>query len=235
MTIPKTIHYCWFGRNPLPESARRCIASWRRFFPDYEIKEWNEDNFDVYAIAYTRDAYKAGKYAFVSDYARFWVLWNEGGVYFDTDVEVVRPMDDILSAGAYMGWETPSLDGVYRINPGVGLAMPPAMPLCRTIMEAFEQRMTFLGSDGKMNAYTMIPMINDTLVPLGLKNDGKKQVVDGLTVYPPEYFCPLDTLTGKMRRTPQTRSIHWFTMSWMSPWQQFRLRLSRLYHRLKNM
>lgn len=233
MTISRTIHYCWFGRNPLPESAKRCIDSWHRFFPGYEIKEWNEDNFDVDAIAYTRDAYKAGKYAFVSDYARFWILWHYGGIYFDTDVEVIRPMDDLLSQGAFMGWETPSLSGVYRINPGVGLAMPQGMPLCRQIMEGFEQRMTFWNADGKMHPYTMIPLINDILVPLGLRDDGTLQTVEGLTVYPSEYFCPLDTLTGKMHQTPQTRSIHWFTMSWMSPWQQFRLKISRLLHRLR--
>ena len=94
--IPKSIHYCWFGRSELTPLAKKCLASWRQFFPDYEIKEWNEDNFDVNIIPYTADAYKAGKYAFVSDYARFWVLYHFGGVYFDTDVEVIRPMDDVL-------------------------------------------------------------------------------------------------------------------------------------------
>ena len=94
--IPRTIHYCWFGGNPLPKSAVKCIDSWKRFFPDYEIKEWNESNFDVNAIDYTRQAYERKKYAFVSDYARFWLLYNYGGLYFDTDVEVIRPMDDII-------------------------------------------------------------------------------------------------------------------------------------------
>ena len=94
--IPKTIHYCWFGRNQLPKSAIKCISSWRKFFPDYEIKEWNEDNFDVNSIPYTAEAYQVGKYAFVSDYARFWILYHYGGVYFDTDVEVIKPMDDII-------------------------------------------------------------------------------------------------------------------------------------------
>ena len=88
--IPKVIHYCWFGRNSLPESARKCIASWKQFLPGYEIKEWNEDNFDVNCIPYIKQAYEAGKFAFVSDYARFWVLYNHGGIYFDTDVEVIK-------------------------------------------------------------------------------------------------------------------------------------------------
>ena len=103
--IPKIIHYCWFGRNPLPESAIKCINSWKKFFPDYEIKEWNEDNFDVNIIPYTKEAYEAKKYAFVSDYARFWILYHHGGLYFDTDVEVIKAMDDIIELGPFMGVE----------------------------------------------------------------------------------------------------------------------------------
>ncbi|MDE6612292.1 MAG: glycosyl transferase, partial [Muribaculaceae bacterium] len=114
--IPKTIHYCWFGRNPLPESALKCIASWRKYFPDYQIIEWNEDNFDVNAIPYTAQAYAAKKYAFVSDYARFKILYDHGGLYFDTDVEVIKPFDDILERGAFMGFElaAPDMAGTTR-------------------------------------------------------------------------------------------------------------------------
>ena len=103
--IPKVIHYCWFGRNPLPPLAKECIASWKKFLPDYEIKEWNEDNFDVNIIPYTAEAYKQKKYAFVSDYARFWILYQHGGLYFDTDVEIIRPLDDIIAKGPFMGFE----------------------------------------------------------------------------------------------------------------------------------
>ena len=102
--IPQTIHYCWFGGNPLPESAQKCIASWRRYFPDWEIKEWNESNFDVDSIPYTTQAYRAKKYAFVSDYARFKILYEHGGVYFDTDVEVIKSFNDILGWGPFMGF-----------------------------------------------------------------------------------------------------------------------------------
>ena len=103
--IPKIIHYCWFGHNPLPESAIKCIESWKKFFPDYEIREWNEDNFNVDIIPYTKDAYEAKKYAFVSDYARFWILEKFGGLYFDTDVEVIKSMEDIIAEGAFLGAE----------------------------------------------------------------------------------------------------------------------------------
>lgn len=103
--IPKIIHYCWFGGNPLPEDAKKCIASWKKYLPDYEIKEWNESNFDVNCCPYVKEAYEAKKYAFVSDYARFHVLYREGGLYFDTDVEVIKNMDYIIAAGNFMGFE----------------------------------------------------------------------------------------------------------------------------------
>ena len=110
--IPKIIHYCWFGRNPLPKSAMRCIESWRKYFPDYEIKEWNEDNFDVNMLPFTQEAYKMRKFAFVSDVARFWILYRYGGLYFDTDVEVIRPMDDIVAQRAFMGIEVECGNGL---------------------------------------------------------------------------------------------------------------------------
>ena len=128
--IPKKIHYCWFGRNPLPESAKKCIASWRKYFPDYEIIEWNEDNYDVNKIPYTQQAYAAKKYAFVSDYARFDILYQHGGIYFDTDVEVIKSFDDVLEHGAFMGCE---IDGSSRsgiaVAPGLGIAAAPGLGL----------------------------------------------------------------------------------------------------------
>ena len=101
--ITKTIHYCWFGRGELPEKAKQCIESWKKFCPDYEIKEWNEDNFDMNSCAYVKEAYEAKKWAFVSDYARFEILYKYGGLYFDTDVELVKSFDDIVSKGTFMG------------------------------------------------------------------------------------------------------------------------------------
>ncbi len=93
-SIPKIIHYCWFGGKPLPKMANKCIASLKKYLPDYEIKQWDESNFDVNIIPYTQQAYEAKKYAFVSDYARFWILYNYGGLYFDTDVKVIKSMED---------------------------------------------------------------------------------------------------------------------------------------------
>ena len=103
--IPKIIHYCWFGGNPLPKDAQECLSSWKKYLPDYEIKVWNESNFDVNCCPYVKGAYEQRKFAFVSDYARFWVLYKEGGLYFDTDVEVIRNVDHIIAAGNFMGIE----------------------------------------------------------------------------------------------------------------------------------
>ena len=114
--IPKVIHYCWFGRNPLPPFAVKCIESWKKFLPGYEIKEWNEDNFDVNIIPYTQEAYEARKYAFVSDYARFYILYHHGGIYFDTDVEVIKSIDDIIERGAFMGCENEAKPGATALR-----------------------------------------------------------------------------------------------------------------------
>ena len=122
--IPKVIHYCWFGHHPLSSLAKKCIKSWKRYFPDYEIKEWNEKNFDVNILPYTKEAYEEKRYAFVSDYARFWILYNYGGIYFDTDVEVIRPMTDIIERGAFMGCETVANKNIpLYVNPGLGLGL----------------------------------------------------------------------------------------------------------------
>ena len=165
--IPKIIHYCWFGRNPLPESAQKCIASWRKFFPGYEIKEWNEDNFDVNQIPYVSEAYAAGKYAFVSDYARFKILYDNGGLYFDTDVEVIRSFDDILDKGAFMGCElTPELS--TGVNPGLGLGVAPGLGLYAELLDIYSE-LRFINPDGSQNLTTIVRYTTDLLVRKGLK------------------------------------------------------------------
>jgi len=213
----------------LTQLAKKCIASWRQFFPDYEIKEWNEDNFDVNCIPYTADAYKAGKYAFVSDYARFWVLYHFGGVYFDTDVEVIRPMDDVLEKGAFMGFEL--LGERPAVNPGLGLAAMPGMSLYRAILEQFEL-MSFLTENGCLNPYTMIPMVTDQLKKRGLVCNGAIERVAGISIYPPDWFNPFDDATGRLRKTENTRTIHWYAKSWMPANPAWKTKTMRLLRRL---
>lgn len=216
--IPKIIHYCWFGRNPLPEDAKKCIASWRKYFPDYEIKEWNEDNFDVNEIPYTSEAYAAGKYAFVSDYARFKIIYEHGGIYFDTDVEVIKPYDDILDRGPFMGAE---IDGNEKkikhpiVNPGLGIGAENEMPFFKEIINKFST-MSFWKSRDKINKYTMIPMVTEFLINVGMKPNKEIQNLGFITIYPADYFNPLDVSTGNLRLNNTTHSIHWFKASWQA-------------------
>lgn len=226
--IPKIIHYCWFGGKPLPEDAKKCIESWKRYMPDYEIKEWNEQNFDVNSIPYTAQAYAAGKYAFVSDYARFKVLYEQGGLYFDTDVEVIKPFDDILSRGAFMGCELAALRG-GAVNPGLGLGVAPGLGLYKEILDKYAT-LSFLNDDGSLNLTTVVKYTTDILISHGLKATDEIQTIAEVNIYPKEYFNPLNDNTGKLEITPRTHSIHWYSKTWMdvSPW---RIRISRLAHR----
>lgn len=231
--IPKVIHYCWFGRNPLPESAQKCIASWRKYLPDYEIKEWNEDNFDVNSIQYTKDAYEAKKWAFVSDYARFWVLYNYGGLYFDTDVEVIKPMDDIVERGAFMGVEVPvsKKNSRLMVAPGLGLGVEAGNEIYGEIIEGFK-KLNFYKEDGIFNGYTMIPMVTDILKSHGMRDVNEVQEVAGIVVYPQEYFNPLDALTGKLKVTENTRTIHWYMASWLPKQNGFVKKVKQLVRRV---
>ncbi len=235
--IPKMIHYCWFGRNPLPQSAQKCIESWKRFLPDYEIKEWNEDNFDVGIIPYTREAYAAKKYAFVSDYTRFWILYNYGGLYFDTDVELIKPMDDIIASGPFMGAE---IDGDERkglmpkVAPGLCIGAYKEMPLFGNVLDKY-RKMDFWGSDGTFNKYTMIPLVSDLLKAEGMRSTEDIQKVGDFTIYPAEYFNPLDIATGILNKTPNTRSIHWFMASWLPPQPLWKKKLKQYLRRIKKL
>ena len=226
--IPKIIHYCWFGRNPLTPLAQKCIASWRKFFPDYEIREWNEDNFDVNIVPYSAEAYKVGKYAFVSDYARFWVLYRYGGLYFDTDVEIIRPMDDVVERGPFMGFEL--LGNKMAVNPGQGLAAKPGMALYKTILDQYEH-LPFLLPDGSINPCMMIPMVTDLLVKDGLKGNGTIEHVAGVDIYPPDWFNPFDDALGKLQKTDNTRTIHWYAKSWLPDEPVWKTKLKRTLRR----
>ena len=207
--IPKIIHYCWFGGKPLPKSAIKCINSWKKFFPDYEIREWNESNFDVNMIPYTKEAYEAKKYAFVSDFARFWVLHEHGGVYFDTDVEVIRSMDDIIETGPFMGAETPQ-----NVAPGLGLATISNHPFYKRYIDYYSDK-HFTPSQS-----TMCRVVTGWWLEMGWKTDCTIQTIDGITIYPPDYFCPQAMMGAPVNITENTRSIHHFDASWLPLWKK---------------
>lgn len=217
--IPKIIHYCWFGRGPLPELAQKCIASWKKYLPDYEIKEWNEDNFDVNIIPYTAEAYKAKKYAFVSDYARFWILYQYGGIYFDTDVEVIRPMDDIIERGNFMGFETdpkPQLKAdasEASINPGLGMGVAPGLGIIKKMLDFYEGR-HFEFIPGGIGQLTIVHIATEVLLKSGLKLQQGIQQVDNIWIYPAEYFCPINLKTDRIHVKPNTRTIHHYAGTW---------------------
>ena len=217
--IPKIIHYCWFGRGPLPELAQKCIASWKKYLPDYEIKEWNEDNFDVNIIPYTAEAYQAKKYAFVSDYARFWILYRYGGIYFDTDVEVIRSIDDIIERGNFMGFETdpkPQLKAdasEASVAPGLGLGVNPGLGLIKKMLDFYEGR-HFEFVPGGIGQLTIVHIATEVLRKAGLKQQQGIQQVDDMWIYPAEYFCPINLKTGRIHVKPNTRTIHHYAGTW---------------------
>lgn len=227
--IPKIIHYCWFGRGPLPELAQKCIASWKKYLPDYEIKEWNEDNFDVNIIPYTAEAYKAKKYAFVSDYARFWILYQYGGIYFDTDVEVIRPIDDIISKGNFMGCETDaSKDGsdACSVAPGLGLGVNPGLGLVKKMLDYYEGK-HFVHEAVMKNQITVVHIATQVLRENGLKDMVGIQEVAGCFIYPSEYFCPINVTTGRIHVEKNTRTIHHYAGTWVDKKVSFKEILKR--------
>ena len=211
--IPKVIHYCWFGDNPLPKLAKKCIESWKKYLPDYEIKRWDETNFDVNIIPYTQEAYQKGKYAFVSDYARFWIIYNYGGIYFDTDVEVIAPLDGIISEGAFLGVECHNLDQI-TVNPGLGFGAEPHMKAIGDILKQYKQ-FHFINNDGSICYKNIVEITSEYLTLQGLENTDKCQKCAGFMIYPIDYFCPISFDTRRLIITENTRTIHHFAESWV--------------------
>lgn len=203
----------------MPELAQKCIASWKKYLPDYEIKEWNEDNFDVNIIPYTAEAYQAKKYAFVSDYARFWILYKYGGIYFDTDVEVIRPIDDIVERGNFMGFETdPKLQlkedaSEASVNPGLGMGVAPGLGLIKKMLDFYEGKHFKFIPDG-IGQLTIVHIATEVLNQAGLKQQPGIQLVNDVWIYPTEYFCPINLKTGCIHIEANTRTIHHYAGTW---------------------
>ncbi|MFR3139837.1 MAG: glycosyltransferase family 32 protein [Lacrimispora saccharolytica] len=214
MEIPKIIHYCWFGRNQLPEDAVKCINSWKKFFPGYEIREWNEDNFDINICAYVKEAYDNKRWAFVSDYARFWILYNYGGLYFDTDVEAIKSFDDILRDGPYMGCEPAkgkdlTLANGVVVNPGLGMGAYPGMTIYKDVLDYYNKK--------HFDADDLVTVCRHTttiLVQHGFKGINGVEYIDNVKIYPIEYFCPMNYFTGELSIGDNTHSIHHYSETW---------------------
>ena len=226
--IPKKIHYCWFGQTPKPDLSQKCFASWKKFCPDYEIIEWNEENYDISkAPLFVRQAYKAKKWAFVTDYVRLHVVYEHGGVYFDTDVEVIKSIDDLLQYSAFFGTQTD-----YDINTGLGFGAEAGLHILADLMEAYH-KISFIGED---NTYDITPCpVRDTKVFMkyGLvESDSVQVLLGGVAILPVDYLSPKDYMTGKLTVTENSRSIHHFAESWMTEQQREKIAEVKrsLYH-----
>jgi mannosyltransferase OCH1-like enzyme len=206
--IPKIIHYCWLGKGEMPQTAIDCIASWHKYLPDWEFKLWNEDNFNVNNISYTTEAYAAGKYAFVSDYVRLLALESEGGIYLDTDVEVLKPMDCLLSDKAFAGFE-----GSKHLPVGTCVMASEANGEWITEMLHVYDNLHFLQSDGTYDMTTNVQRLTAIMASHGLRQDGSEQWYKDLHVYSVDYFSPRHT-TGEYIRTENTYCDHHGLGSW---------------------
>lgn len=224
MNQNKCIHYCWFGKNPKSKLILKCIDSWRKYCPDYEIKEWNEDNFDVNCCDYVREAYEAKKWAFVSDYCRFYVLYNYGGIYLDTDVELLRNLE--LLENNFVGFEN-----AHTVNSGLIRGAEKGDYICQLMLQSYADD-KFVNSDGTLNLTTVCERETNILCQLGMKKDNKLQVVSGTTIYPSEYFNPMDMETGKIRPTNKTVSIHHYAASWVSKNDRTRGKIAKCFYRI---
>ena len=218
--IPKVIHYCWFGGNPLSELAEKCIESWKKYCPDYEIKEWNEKNFDINCCAYVREAYDAGKWAFVSDVARLYALVNEGGIYMDTDVEVIRPLDSLIQYHAVSGFETDT-------------AIPTGLMACEKDNSMFKELLDeyetihFKLSDGTLDTKTNVVRITNACLKYGIVLNNTKQTINTFTLLPKDYLCPKDHVTGAVHLTDNTLTIHHFNGSWLTDKEKYQAELTK--------
>lgn len=223
--IPKKIHYCWFGRNPKPKLAERCIASWKKYCPDYEIIEWNEDNFDVSHSPYTKWCYDNKKFAFLSDYVRIFVVKEHGGLYFDTDVEAVKSFDTLLSNDAFFGWENNS-----NVASGLGFGAEVNHPVLCEMLRIYDDLIP-----NELGEFPLVvcPKINtEALLRFGLKLDGAFQNLNGIKILPVNYMNPYDDPTGRLNITENTYSIHWYSKSWMSKKTILRSKITKPFHRL---
>ncbi len=223
--IPKTIHYCWFGRSEKPRLAEKCIASWKKFCPDFEIMEWNEDNFNIENYPYAKYCFENKKWAFLSDFVRLIVVYEYGGVYFDTDVEVIKPFHELLFYDAFYGFENNT-----NIATGLGFG---AISKHKTV-DAMIQKYNELKADenGKYPLVVCPALNTEALIPMGLKLNGQLQNVEGAVILPIDYLNPYDDPTGRLNKSKNTVSIHWYSKSWMDKKTILRSIITKPFHRI---
>lgn len=227
MSIPKAIHYCWFGRNPKPKLARKCIRSWKKHCPDYSIIEWNEDNFDIAACPlYVRQAYEAKKWAFVTDYVRLKVIYDHGGIYMDTDVELKKGLDSLLCYEAFFGFE----DGAH-IATGLGFGAVKGLTILEEMMDDYNE-IPFFREDGSFDMEACPTRNTKVFLRHGLIQDDSYQILEKhILILPSIYLCPIRYMDGHYTHSSKTISVHRFSASWYSEEQRDKNAESRKYHR----
>lgn len=231
--IPKIIHYCWFGGKELPESAKKCIESWKKYCPDYEIKRWDESNIDIHENRFISQAYQAKKYAFVSDYVRFKVLIEEGGIYLDTDVQLMKSLNDLLDKHAFMGFEKIG-NTVSGVAPGLIIGSEPHASFLYDMVNLYNQ-LAYCDEQSNPIAKTVVKYLTDYLVEKGCIVEDRLQIVDDIVLYPSEYFCPKDYESGEIHLTENTYSIHHYDSTWWEPKALYLKKLSEKYGKKKGL
>lgn len=217
--IPKVIHYCWFGKGKKSELCKKCIYTWKKKLIGYEIKEWNESNFNINCNAYVAEAYEKKRYAFVSDYVRLYVLYNYGGIYLDTDVEVLKTFDSLIKLKGFMGFENEELVaagviGSIKNNEFIG-----------ELLRLYNNKHFLV--KGKANTVTNVRTITNLLLENGLIQNDKYQEVykDNMIILPSDYFYPLKLGDKKPIITKNTFCIHWYEGSWLTWYQKIKINL----------
>lgn len=207
--IPKKIHYIWFGRNPLPELALKCIESWKKYCPDYEIIEWNEDNFDISKNLYAKQAYEAKKWAFVSDYARVKILYKYGGIYLDTDMEILKNIDKLINSQSFTSFEDCKniAFGIYGSRP--------KSEILKILLDSYDDD-RFILDNQMLNTKTIVTRLTDILLKYKIKLNGKTQITDEINVYSSDYFYPKNVISKEINITNNTYSLHHYDGSWLS-------------------
>ena len=222
MSIPKVIHYCWFGKGEMPRLAQKCIKSWKKYCPDYEIICWNEENFDVNQNRYMKEAYEAGKWAFVSDFARLKIVYDNGGIYLDTDVELIKPIDDLLENGGFMGFDEKGI-----VATGLGFGAEKGNKIVGEFLKDYDD-ISFILPDGSYDLTPCPDRNTDTLKKLGMDIQNTNQTFMDVVFLPKECLCPMDYYTGKKTITKNTYSIHHYSASWTSNVTKRTTRIKRI-------
>ncbi|MGE6552400.1 glycosyltransferase family 32 protein [Bacillus mycoides] len=215
-SIPRIVHYCWFGGKEKPDIVKRCIDSWNEILSEYEIREWNEDNFNIDCNSYVREAYELKKFAFVSDYVRVHALYNFGGIYLDTDVEVFKSFDDLLYHNSFWGFEQENYIATSTIGAAKG------NELMKRFLDSYEKK-NFMKEDGNYDDLTNVAIVTEILKDIGLKTNGEYQEIEGTgAFYPQTYFSPYDYINCRKFITKNTYAIHHFYKSWLPPKARFK-------------